>query len=321
LNIAEHRLPQEGRFRARFFNKLVDFRVSVLPSSLGEKVAIRVLDKEAAHLDLDLLGFEEDVLKGLKEDSLKPHGLILACGPTGSGKTTTLYSVIKHIYNPEKNIVTVEDPIEYQLKGINQVSINPGIGLSFASTLRSILRQDPDIVMIGEIRDSETADMGIRSALTGHLVLSTLHTTTSSGSITRLINMGIEPFLISSTLLGVLTQRLVRVLCPKCKEKLEVSGPLSEKYSIDKKAVIYKPKGCNYCQNTGYKGRTLICEYLRISPKINNLINSSVAESIIKREARVLGMKTLREDGLIKLQKGLISLEEVLRTTAPDEPL
>ncbi|MBP7087732.1 MAG: Flp pilus assembly complex ATPase component TadA [Candidatus Omnitrophica bacterium] len=321
LNIAEHRLPQEGRFRAKFFNKPVDFRVSVLPSSLGEKVAIRVLDKTVALTDLDLLGFEEDTLRKIKEDSLKPHGLILTCGPTGSGKTTTLYSIIKHIYSPEKNIVTVEDPIEYQLKGVNQVSINPTIDLTFASTLRSILRQDPDIVMIGEIRDAETADMGIRSALTGHLVLSTLHTTTSAGSITRLINMGIEPFLLSSTLLGVLTQRLVRVLCPKCKEKTELSSSLCEKYSLDKKALIYKPKGCNSCQNSGYKGRTLICEYLQVSSEIKNLINSSAAESVIKREARLLGMRTLREDGLVKLQKGLISLEEVLRTTAADEPI
>lgn len=321
LNIAEHRLPQEGRFRAKFFNKPVDFRVSVLPSSLGEKVAIRVLDKTVALSDLDFLGFEEDTLKTIKEDSLKPHGLILTCGPTGSGKTTTLYSIIKHIYSPEKNIVTVEDPIEYQLKGVNQVSINPTIDLTFAATLRSILRQDPDIVMIGEIRDAETADMGIRSALTGHLVLSTLHTTTSAGSITRLINMGIEPFLLSSTLLGVLTQRLVRVLCSKCKERMEFSSSLYEKYSLDKKKLIYKPKGCSFCQNSGYKGRTLICEYLQVSSKIKNLINSSAAESVIKREARLLGMRTLREDGLVKLQKGLIPLEEVLRTTAADEPI
>jgi len=321
LNIAEHRLPQEGRFRAKFFNKPVDFRVSVLPSSLGEKVAIRVLDKTVALSDLDFLGFEEDTLKTIKEDSLKPHGLILTCGPTGSGKTTTLYSIIKHIYSPEKNIVTVEDPIEYQLKGVNQVSINPTIDLTFAVTLRSILRQDPDIVMIGEIRDAETADMGIRSALTGHLVLSTLHTTTSAGSITRLMNMGIEPFLLSSTLLGVLTQRLVRVLCSKCKERMELSSSLYEKYSLDKKKLIYKPKGCSFCQNNGYKGRTLICEYLQVSSKIKNLINSSAAESVIKREARLLGMRTLREDGLVKLQKGLISLEEVLRTTAADEPI
>lgn len=321
LNIAEHRLPQEGRFRAKILGKNVDFRVSILPSSLGEKLAVRILDKSTALLNLDLLGFEEDILAKIKEDSLKSHGLILVCGPTGSGKTTTLYSIISHIYNPEKNIVTVEDPIEYQLKGINQVSINPAIGLSFASSLRSILRQDPDIIMIGEIRDSDTADMGIKSALTGHLVLSTLHTTTSAGAVTRLINMGVEPFLISSTLLGVLTQRLVRLLCPKCKEQFEISDSLRQKYLISKKAVIYKAKGCRACQNTGYKGRIALSEYLQISPKIKKLINSCVAESTLKREARLLGMRTLREDGIVKLEKGLTTLEEVLRVTGPDEPL
>jgi len=321
LHIAEHRLPQEGRFRGKILDKNVDFRVSILPSSLGEKVAIRVLDKTTALLDLDLLGFEEDVLKEIREDSLKSHGLVLTCGPTGAGKTTTLYSIINHIYSPEKNIVTVEDPIEYQLKGINQVSINPAIHLNFTSCLRSILRQDPDIIMIGEMRDSETADMAIKSALTGHLVLSTLHTTTSAGSITRLINMGVEPFLLSSTLIGVLTQRLVRVLCPKCKEKFDMPETIREKYLIDKKAVLYKTTGCNSCQKTGYKGRTSLCEYLQISPSIKKLINSSSSESAIKKEARASGMRTLREDGIIKVEKGITTLEEVLKVTALDEPL
>jgi len=279
------------------------------------------LDKASALLDLDFLGFEEDVLKKIKKDSLNPHGLILACGPTGTGKTTSLYSIINHIYTSEKNIVTVEDPIEYQLKGINQVSIRPEIGLSFASCLRSILRQDPDIIMIGEIRDSKTADMAIKSALTGHLVLSTLHTTTSAGSITRLINMGIESFLLSSTLIGVLTQRLVRVLCSKCKEKLTIPDSLRKKYLIKKDAVLYKPKGCDFCQKTGYKGRMVVCEYLQVSPEVKKLVNSCASQSIIKKEARVLGMNTLREDGIIKLEKGMTSLEEVLKVTGPDEPL
>jgi len=319
LNIAEHRLPQEGRFRGKIMDKDVDFRVSILPSSLGEKAAIRVLDKSVALLDINLLGFEEDVSKSIKEDSSKSHGLILDCGPTGAGKTTTLYSIIKHIYSPGKNIVTVEDPIEYQLKGINQVSINPSIGLTFSSCLRSILRQDPDVIMIGEIRDGDTADMAIKSALTGHLVLSTLHSTTSAGSITRLVNMGVEPFLLSSTLIGVHTQRLVRVLCDKCKEKTELSQNVCKKYLISEKAVIYKAKGCGVCQNKGYIGRVSLCEYLQISSKIRNLINSSASENTIKKEARVLGMRTLREDGIVKLEKGITTLEEVLKITSPDE--
>jgi len=319
LNIAEHRLPQEGRFRGRILDRNIDFRVSILPSSLGEKVAVRVLDKTTALLDLNLLGFEEDILKKLREDSLKSHGLFLVCGPTGSGKTTTLYSTISYIYTPEKNIVTVEDPIEYQLKGINQVSINPAINLTFASTLRSILRQDPDIIMIGEIRDVDTADMAIKSALTGHLVLSTLHTTTSPGSVTRLINMNVEPFLLSSTLIGVLTQRLVRKLCPKCRQVLDMSDSMQKKYSLDVQKTAYKAKGCNFCQNTGYKGRVALCEYLQVSPKLRELINVSASESAIKKESRILGMRTLREDGIIKVEKGLTTLEEVVKATAVDE--
>jgi len=321
LNIAEHRLPQEGRFRGRILDRNIDFRVSILPSSLGEKAAIRVLDKTTALLNLDLLGFEKDVLKKIKEDSLRDHGMILACGPTGAGKTTTLYSILKHIYNPKKNIVTVEDPIEYQLKGINQVSIKPNIGLTFASCLRSILRQDPDIIMIGEIRDGNTADMAIKSALTGHMVLSTLHTTTSAGSVTRLINMGVEPFLLSSTIVGVLTQRLVRKLCLKCRERAEMPGSVRKKYLINTEAEIYKAKGCNFCQETGYKGRVSLCEYLQVLPKIKNLINASASESEIKKQARLLDMRTLREDGIIKLENGVTTIEEVLKVTGSDEPL
>lgn len=321
LNIAEHRLPQEGRFRSMIAERQVDFRVSILPSSMGEKAALRILDKGAALLDLDLLGFEQDVLRQIKEDSIKPHGLILSCGPTGSGKTTTLYSIISHIYTPEKNIITVEDPIEYQLKGINQVSINPQINLTFASCLRSILRQDPDIIMIGEIRDFDTADIAIKAALTGHLVLSTLHTTTSAGSVTRLINMGIEPFLLASTLIGVASQRLVRTLCNKCKEEFAMPDSVREKYSISKQAKVYKAKGCNLCQHTGYKGRTILCEYLPVCAKIRALIDSSASEHTIKKQARLLGMRTLREDGMVKITKGITTLEEVLKVTGPDEPL
>ncbi|UCD15307.1 MAG: Flp pilus assembly complex ATPase component TadA, partial [Candidatus Omnitrophota bacterium] len=231
---------------------------------------------------------------------------------------TTLYSIINHIYTPQKNIVTVEDPIEYQLRGINQVSIKPVINLTFAACLRSVLRQDPDIVMIGEIRDSETADIAIKAALTGHLVLSTLHTTTSAGSVTRLINMGVEPFLLSSTLIGVLTQRLVRRLCPKCRQELEVSKSIREKYLIGKDAKVYRAKGCNSCQ-AGYKGRIALGEYLQSSLKLRNMINTSASEHALKKEARLEGMETLREDGLAKINEGITSLEEVLKTTGPDE--
>ncbi|MCF7874234.1 MAG: GspE/PulE family protein [Candidatus Omnitrophica bacterium] len=319
LNIAEHRLPQEGRFRRKIAGRDVDFRISILPSSSGEKCAIRILDKTTALLNLDLLGTEEDVLKQLKEDSLKPHGLILACGPTGSGKTTTLYSIIKHIYTPEKNIVTVEDPVEYQLKGINQVSINPAIGLTFAKSLRSILRQDPDVIMIGEIRDPETADMAIKSALTGHLVLSTLHTTTSAGSVTRLINMGVEPFLTSSTLIGVISQRLVKKLCPQCRQKMPFSEKIIEKYGINQSQDLYRPVGCRHCQNTGYQGRISLTEYLRATPQIRKLINNSSSEAQIKKESRNEGMRTLREDGIIKAKAGITSLEEVIKVTSADQ--
>lgn len=319
LNIAEHRLPQEGRTRMNISGKEVDFRISILPSSAGEKCAIRVLDKSTALLNLDFLGIEKEVLKKIKEDSFKPHGLILACGPTGSGKTTTLYSIINHIYAPEKNIVTVEDPVEYQIKGINQVSINPDINLTFARCLRSILRQDPDVIMIGEIRDSETADMAIKSALTGHLVLSTLHTTTSAGSVTRLINMGVEPFLISSTLIGVVSQRLVRKLCPKCKQKFQFSAEVSVKYGFDSKANLFKPKGCRHCQNTGYKGRLCLTEYLQASNSLRNLIDKSASEAEIKEAARKQAMITLREDGITKAEKGITSLEEVIKVTGADQ--
>ncbi|MCF7916209.1 MAG: GspE/PulE family protein [Candidatus Omnitrophica bacterium] len=321
LNIAEHRLPQEGRFRRKISGREVDFRISILPSSSGEKCAIRILDKSTALLNLDFLGMEEDVLKKVKEDSLKPHGLILACGPTGAGKTTTLYSIINHIYTSEKNIVTVEDPVEYQLEGINQVSINPTIGLTFAKCLRSILRQDPDVIMIGEIRDSKTADMAIKSALTGHLVLSTLHTTTSAGSVTRLINMGVEPFLISSTLIGVISQRLIRKFCPKCKKEMHLSKEIIEKYGVSPDANLYRPQGCKHCQNTGYQGRLSLTEYLQATRKVRTLINSSVSEAEIKKESRAEGMRTLREDGMVKVKNGITSLEEVIKATGADQLL
>lgn len=318
LDIAEHRLPQDGRFKAKAQGRDVDFRISILPSSQGEKVAIRILDKSVAVLDVDKLGFDEQSVAKLKRAALYPHGMILVCGPTGSGKTTTLYSIIELVDSPQKNIVTVEDPVEFQLEGINQVSVKPDIGLTFASALRSILRQDPNIIMIGEIRDFDTVDIAIKSALTGHLVLSTLHTTTSSGAIVRLINMGVESYLITASLVCVVAQRLVRRLCPKCKERYELSESSVEKLAVPyaAPAIFFRPKGCKYCSNTGYFGRLGIVEVLLLSPSIKELILSQAQEHQIKQAACKEGMKTLRENALSLAQEGLISLEEVLRVTA-----
>lgn len=322
LDIAEHRIPQDGRFKIKILNREIDFRVSILPSSFGEKVALRILDKSQANLDMKKLGFSNYALEVLHKVSLLPHGMILVCGPTGSGKTTTLYAVLKSVDSPDKNIVTVEDPVEFQLEGINQVTSKPEIGLSFAAALRSILRQDPNIIMIGEIRDFETVDIAIKSALTGHLVLSTLHTTTAAGAVVRLVNMGVEPYLINSSLVCVMAQRLVRKVCSFCKEsyvlKKEVADSL-KLISSEAKLQFFKGKGCQHCFNTGYSGRTVIAEVLQISPKIRELILTGSQEQFIKQQARLEGMKTLREDGFTAALAGLTTIEEVLRVTAPDE--
>ncbi len=322
LNIAERRLPQDGRFKIRIQNREVDFRISVLPSSEGEKAALRVLDKSQATLDLSKLGFEEKPLSHLKKESQRPHGMILVCGPTGCGKTTTLYSILKFIDSPEKNIVTVEDPVEYDLHGINQVTIRPNIGLTFASSLRSILRQDPDIIMVGEIRDFETADTAIKSALTGHLVLSTLHTTTAPGSVVRLVNMGTEPFLITSSIVLVAAQRLARKICPNCKEEYKVPRAVFEGSKIDsdkEKITLYRGKGCKQCFNTGYKGRVGLMETLVLTTRVRELIANKAQEYQIKEAARKEGMVTLRENGLKKTLAGITTWEEVLRLTAGDQ--
>lgn len=325
LNIAERRLPQDGRFKIKVHDHEVDFRISILPSSLGEKAALRILDKTQAMLDIDKLGFEKPPLDDLKEAALKPHGMILVCGPTGCGKTTTLYALLKHIDTPQKNIVTVEDPVEYELEGINQVAIQPNIGLTFASSLRSILRQDPDIIMVGEIRDYDTVDIAIKAALTGHLVLSTLHTTTASGSIVRLMNMGVEPFLISSSVILVAAQRLVRRLCPNCKESYRLSESLMKELGnlegLKRPLTSYRGTGCKTCNNTGYKGRVGLIESLRLSPSIKELISSKAQEGRIKDEARREGMKTLRENGLAKVAAGITTLDEVIRVTASEEEI
>lgn len=323
LNVAEHRLPQDGRFKARVGGKEVDFRVSILPSSFGEKIAIRVLDKSQAMLDIEKLGFSAQVIAALKKVSRSPHGMMLVCGPTGSGKTTSLYSLLKFVDSPEKNIVTVEDPVEYQLEGINQVTARPDIGLSFAAALRSILRQDPNIIMVGEIRDFETVDIAIKSALTGHLVLSTLHTTTACGSILRLVNMGVEPFMLNSSLICIMAQRLLRRLCRYCAEEYSVTPDAAENMRVRLPPAenyrFFRAKGCSRCNNTGYSGRIGIAEVLVLTAKIRELILNRAQEHIIKRQAREEGMRTLREDGVRAVLEGLTTLEEVLRITAPDE--
>ena len=319
LDIAEHRLPQDGRFKIKFEDREVDFRVSILPSSLGEKVALRVLDKSTAMLDLQKLGFDNDDVEKLKRCASLPHGMILACGPTGCGKTTTLYSILKFVDSPERNLVTVEDPVEFQLGGINQVSVRTEIGLTFANSLRAILRQDPDVIMVGEIRDFETVDIAIKAALTGHLLLSTLHTTTAAGSIVRLLDMGVEPFLISSTLIAIVSQRLLRRVCPDCKEEQKPPAELLKKLNLDKNTVFYQGKGCKRCFNTGYKGRLGITEILVLSPKVKELVLKQVQEHVIKVAARSEGMKTLREAGIRKALEGLTTIAEVIRVTAPDE--
>lgn len=321
MNISERRLPQDGRFKAKLLDREIDFRVSVLPSNLGEKVAIRVLDKSTAVLDVDKLGFESAPLENVKKAAAQPHGMILVCGPTGSGKTTTLYSILKNIDSPTKNIVTVEDPVEYQLAGINQVTIKPDIGLSFASSLRSILRQDPDIIMVGEIRDFDTVDIAIKAALTGHLVLSTLHTTSACGAVVRLINMGVEPFLIASSVLLVAAQRLIRKLCPDCKEPYEVSDAIKKQLHLNKeeKLTFYRAKGCRRCFNTGYRGRVGMIETIPLTDPIKELVLKQAQEYLIRAAVKAEGMTTLRENGLAKVKAGITSLEEVLRVTVGEQ--
>lgn len=325
LDISEHRLPQDGRFKTIISgNKEVDFRVNVLPTAFGEKIVLRVLDQEGTVLDIEKLGFEELALQRIQECAIKPHGMILTCGPTGSGKTTTLYSILKYVDSPEKNIVTVEDPVEYQMPTINQVNVRPQMGLTFTSSLRSILRQDPDIILIGEIRDSETLDIAVKAALTGHLVLSSLHTTTAAGSVVRMMNMGIEPFLICSSVLAILAQRLLRRVCPACREPYLVDAVVAEKVGLTRlfpgeKYELFRGKGCKKCFNTGYKGRVGITEVLMLSPQIREKILNREGEMKVKEQARIEGMRTMREDGLAKAMQGLTTLEEVLRITAPDE--
>jgi type IV pilus assembly protein PilB len=323
LDIAEKRLPQDGRIKLRLGKgREMDFRVSSIPTLFGEKVVLRLLDKSALQLDMTKLGFEESSLADLKAAIHKPVGMILVTGPTGSGKTTTLYSALSELNKETENIITAEDPIEYNFMGINQVQMHEEIGLTFASALRSFLRQDPDIIMVGEIRDFETAQIAVQAALTGHLVLSTVHTNDAPGTITRLIDMGIEPFLISSAVILILAQRLIRKICMDCREPIKVHPQLLIDLGIPPDEVksfpVYKGKGCPICNNTGYKGRIGLYEVMPMKEEIKELVLSRASTSEIKKEAMRLGMKTLRQSGIMKIKDGVTTIEEVLRSTIED---
>ncbi|MBU1148300.1 MAG: GspE/PulE family protein, partial [Candidatus Omnitrophica bacterium] len=319
LDVAENRLPQDGRIMMDIGAKSVDLRVSTLPTLYGESIVLRVLDKSVVSLSLDQLGMNDDVKTKLRKAIDRPNGIILTTGPTGSGKTTTLYSCLREINKIESKIITAEDPVEYDIEGIIQIAINTKIDLTFAKTLRHMLRQDPDILMVGEVRDSETAEIAIQSALTGHLVFTTLHTNDAPGAITRLMDMGVEPFLITSTVRVVIAQRLLRLLCQKCKKPYEPQKEEIAELGLSeaelKGVKFYKGKGCSECNGSGYKGRIGIYELFMMDEKIRDLIVKRVSSSVIRSAAQELGMKTLRQDGIAKILAGETSVEEVLRET------
>jgi len=323
MDIAERRLPQDGRIKVREEGREIDLRVSTLPTILGEKAVLRILDKKGAVKELDSLGLREDNLARYQRLIRRPYGMILVTGPTGSGKTTTLYSTLQHISTPECNIITVEDPVEYRLEGVNQVQVNTKAGLTFASGLRSILRQDPNVILVGEIRDNETADIAIRAALTGHLVFSTLHTNDAVGAIARLTDMDVEPFLVSSSLLGIVAQRLVRLICSDCKTSYtpEVDSPERVFLGANRDAdlVLYKRGGCGQCNGTGYRGRMAIHEVLCISSDIREAINRRLPSHEIAVMARQAGMDRMHEDGIAKVIAGLTTVEEVMRVEYADQ--
>ena len=325
LDIAERRLPQDGRIKLRLGQRgNMEYRVSVIPTIFGEKVALRLLDQSSLQLDLTRLGFEEEQLTAFKDCIYKPYGMVLLTGPTGSGKTTTLYSSLIELNRTESNISTAEDPVEYSLPGINQVQIHEEIGLTFAACLRSFLRQDPDIILVGEIRDYETAEIGIKAALTGHLVLSTLHTNDAPSSITRLLNMGVEPFLVTASLNSVVAQRLVRRICARCREEVNISPQVLIDLGVSPKEVseykVYRGKGvgCKACLGTGYKGRIAVYEVMVLTDELKEFVLSGASAIDLKREAIRQGMKTLRHSSLIKLKHGITTVEEVVRNTASD---
>ncbi len=322
LDIAEKRIPQDGRIKLNHEGREIDLRVSTYPTLRGEKVVMRILDKSRVLFGLEDLGFPDDTLEKFSGLLAKPNGIILVTGPTGSGKTSTLYASLQKIKDPTINIVTIEDPVEYQLPGINQGQINPKAGFDFGGGLRSILRQDPDVIMVGEIRDYDTAEVAIRAALTGHLVFSTLHTNDAAGAMTRLIDMGVEPFLVASSIIGVMAQRLIRTICAECKQEF-VPSPAVIKHSRllyqAGKTKVYRGEGCEKCNKTGYRGRTTVTELLIPNERTKELIVEKAATSVIKNEAIKQGMRTLRQDGLLKVTTGVTTLEEVIRVSADDE--
>lgn len=319
LNIAERRIPQDGRIKLTLGGRPVDLRVSTLPTQFGESVVLRVLDQSAVQLDIGQLGMPEDVFEGISEIVRRPNGIFIVTGPTGSGKTTTLYSALRLINTPDLKLLTAEDPVEYEIEGIMQVPVNHTVGLTFASALRSFLRQDPDIIMVGEIRDLETAQISIQASLTGHLVLSTLHTNDAPGAVTRLVDMGVEPFLIASSVEAVLAQRLVRRVCSGCRTAYEPPGTLLQQLGIDPVDIgnreFFYGKGCPVCNNSGYKGRMGIYEWLRMSEAVRDLVVQRAPTLVIKQKALEQGMRTLRDDGLRAIFDGATSIEEVVKYT------
>ena len=327
MDIAEKRLPQDGRIKVRVKlengnKKDVDMRVSSVPTLFGEKIVVRILDRGMLRLDLTELGFEKQSLESFKKAISSPWGIILVTGPTGSGKTNTLYSAISNLNSVDTNIMTAEDPVEFYLEGINQVNIREKIGLQFSTILRNFLRQDPDIMLVGEMRDFDTVDIAIKAALTGHLVFSTIHTNDAASTITRLVNMNVEPFLIADSVRLIVAQRLVRKLCKSCRQEHKLTPYALEDIGFSpeeaKKIKVYKPKGCSSCHNTGYKGRTALFEVLEVSEEIKELILSKAQSKEIKKKAIEQGMLTLRQSGLYKIKKGITSIEEVLRVTVND---
>jgi general secretion pathway protein E len=325
LNIAEKRLPQDGRIRVKLAGRDIDIRLSTTPTVFGERVVMRLLDKSAVLLDLVEIGMDKEQLRIMESLIHKSHGIILVTGPTGSGKTTTLYAALSKINRPDLNIMTIEDPVEYQLQGISQTAVSPKIELTFANGLRSFLRQDPDVIMVGEIRDLETAEIAIQASLTGHLVFSTVHTNDAAGAVTRLVDMGVEPFLVASSLIGVLAQRLVRVLCKDCRmpylptpEELKEIGLTQEKVREGSGGMLYKPAGCDQCNHTGYRGRTGIYEMMLLDDDLRQLVLKNVDSGTIKRQAVSRGMRTLMDDGAQKVVRGITSVAEVLSVTQED---
>lgn len=321
LDIAVHNIPQDGRIRLKVYDKQIDLRVSIIPVLFGEKVVMRILDKSALQLEMTKLGFEPDNLEKFQTAIHKPYGIVLVTGPTGSGKSTTLYSALSSLNTPDIQIMTAEDPIEYNLYGINQVQVNPDIGFTFASALRAFLRQSPNVILVGEIRDTETAEIAIRAALTGHLVVSTIHTNDSPSTVNRLIDMGIEPFLVSAALNLIQAQRLLRKVCEKCRKPIVYDEETLRDYGIDplilKGHQVYeKGDGCDFCSGKGYKGRLAVTEVMPISPKLREMILTRASTAELREQAKKEGMKTLRDDALIKVKKGLTTIEEIIRETA-----